>query len=162
MRENRVLIMQKMGIAYKSSNRGIQAYNKEMARKSTEARDEARAIARYNRQFKNRAKRFPLPITGDTDLIYRGVIIPLKGGHQHMFGALISQGIDPIPFGWQSAKVWIKDLQEYCEYKNETTTRAALDKLKKKLRRFEEVGLSISIRGNYRGEFSMRLQYKKK
>ena len=133
-----------------------------MARRSTKATDEARAIARYNRQFKNRAKRFPLPTIGDTDLTYREIAIPLKGGHQHMFGALISEGIDPIPFGWQCAKVWIRHLQEYCEYKNEATTRAALDKLKKKLRRFEKVGLSISIQGNYRGKFSMRLQYKKK
>lgn len=121
------------------------------------------AINGFGKRGTEHEKKFPLPEIGEDTLIYKGISIPLEGGHRMIFGLFSSRlrikedGWDSEPSPWQNAREMYLTLK----YKNEEAARHAITKLNIKFKKFDKEGLVMRIKGDYRLGFHLTLSYKK-
>ena len=119
-----------------------------------------KAKTKWYVQRERHKRRFPLPQIEDTQLLFSGVAIPLRGRQRDIF-LMLGEGMSETDSGWEATPKPLVYLKELGEYKTLASTRSAIEKLKKKLKVFEKEGLRISIIGNYRKAFGIKFRYSK-
>lgn len=108
------------------------------------------------REYNAHLKKFPFPDVKHFELEYKDILVSLRGGHLSLYYEL-SERLQPTPWGWETAPISLQEIGE--DYSTYESMRTALKRMHKKFKSFKKAGLTMTLKGNGKSAFSLRLEY---